>query len=235
MEIESHFAVELEGVSASRGSQSVLRSVSCGIRAGEVVAVTGPSGAGKSTLLGILCGTLSPETGSIRILGQERSKDSDAAWSKLRLECFGLVFQADELLPELTILENLTLPLRLGAKPMRTDHYRSLALQFLERLGIAELADRRVYEVSGGQLQRAAVARAVIHRPRLILADEPTENLDQVAASAALRLLIELAREQHSTVIIVTHDAGVVGACDREIRLVDGVLAQGAVEVAARA
>lgn len=224
MELESQTAIVLKDVSIRRGERSVLKLASCEIQSGEVLAVVGSSGVGKSTLLGVLCGLLRPESGEIRILDQDRSMDSDQVWSKLRLKSFGLVFQTDELLTELTILENLTLPLRLGARPERTEHYRSLANQVLARLGIADLADRRVHEVSGGQLQRAAVARAVIHRPQIILADEPTDNLDRAMATATLQLLIELAREQRSTVIIVTHDQSVAESCDRAVEVIEGAI-----------
>lgn len=167
----------------------------------------------------MLCGLLAPASGTVAALGRELTTMSDRERSALRLSSFGLVFQSDELLPELSVVENVTLPLRLGPQRRRPRDYDGLVGPVLERLGIADLADRRLDEISGGQLQRAAVARAVVHRPPVILADEPTENLDPEAAAAAMRLLIDLAREQGSSVVVVTHDPVVAAACDRQLVL----------------
>lgn len=211
----------------SRGGSRVLDGVSLDVVAGEVLAIRGDSGAGKSTLLAALCGLLVPDSGIIRVRGERFDSLPDRARSAVRLRSFGLVFQGDELLPELTLVENVTLPLRLGSRPRRTSGYREMVTPLFGRLGIAPLADRLPSQVSGGQLQRAAVARAVIHRPAVVLADEPTESLDTSSARTAMRTLITLARERGAAVVVVTHDEEVAAACDRSLAVVDGRLVTG--------
>jgi putative ABC transport system ATP-binding protein len=203
----------------SRGSVPVLEGLSFAIGASEVVAIQGRSGSGKSTLLATLCGLLTPTAGTTYVLGERFDDLSDRARSAVRLNSFGLVFQDGELLPELTLGENITLPLRLGSGAKRTSEYRSVLDPLLARLGIGELADRMPSQVSGGQLQRAAIARAVIHQPAIILADEPTEALDRAAARTAMRMLIDLALDTRAAVVVVTHDDAVAAACDRLVLL----------------
>lgn len=213
------YAVAVSHLHVERGGRPVLVDVGLHVGWGEVLAIRGPSGVGKSSLLGVLCGLIRPKAGSVRVLGYELATLNDRLRSALRLGSFGLVFQGHELLPELSVIENVTLPLRLGSRPQRTADYQRLVEPILAKLGIADLAERQLHEISGGQLQRAAVARAVVHRPPVILADEPTESLDAVAAAAAMQLLIELAREQNSSVVVVTHDSAVAAAADRELVL----------------
>jgi putative ABC transport system ATP-binding protein len=216
--------LEVDAVVVSRRSVPVLDKVNFRIGSGEVVAVRGVSGAGKSTLLATMCGLLTPEAGATYVLGERLDTRSDRARSALRLNRFGLVFQDGELLPELTLAENVTLPLRLGPRAGRTADYRSVLEPLLSSLGIDMLAGQYPAQVSGGQLQRAAIARAVIHRPAIILADEPTEALDERAARTAVGLLIDLAREAGSAVVVVTHDAAVAARCDRSVSLLEGQL-----------
>ena len=173
-------------------------------------------------MLSALCGLLRPTSGSVHLLGSRFDNQSDRARSAGRLHSFGLVFQDDELLPELTLGENVVLPLRLRGRPRRTADYRSLLEPLLGRLGIGDLANRLPSQVSGGQRQRASIARAVIHRPAIILADEPTEALDQAAAGAAMQTLIDLARDNQSAVVVVTHDDAVAAVCDRSLQLSNG-------------
>jgi putative ABC transport system ATP-binding protein len=216
--------LSVDALVVSRGSAPVLDGLSFAIRAGEVIAIQGQSGSGKSTLLATLCGLLTPAAGATYVLGERFDSLSDRARSAVRLNSFGLVFQDGELLSELTLGENITLPLRLGSGAKRTSEYRAVLDPLLVRLGIGGLADRMPSQVSGGQLQRAAIARAVIHRPAIILADEPTEALDGAAARAAMQILIDLARDTHTAVVVVTHDDAVAASCDTSVWLEGGRL-----------
>lgn len=215
----AHPAIAVTNLRIERGGQVVVDKLAFTVPHGEVLAIRGPSGSGKTTLLGALCGLVVPASGSIRVLGAEVIGLSQRARTKRRLTTFGVVFQGDELLPELTLLENVSLPLRLSRRARQTAGYRDIILPLLQRLEIEDLADRFPHEVSGGQLQRAAVARAIVHRPEIVLADEPTESLDEQAASSAIQSLITMAREQQSTVLVVTHDAAVAAACDRQLHI----------------
>jgi putative ABC transport system ATP-binding protein len=221
---QSGTVLGVDALVVSHGSVPVLDGLSFAIGAGEVIAIQGKSGSGKSTLLATLCGLLTPAGGATYVLGERFDSLSDRARSAVRLNSFGLVFQEGELLPELTLGENITLPLRLGSGAKRTAGYRSVLDPLLHRLGIGDLADRLPSQVSGGQLQRAAIARAVIHHPSIILADEPTEALDTAAAGAAMQILIDLARDTHAAVVVVTHDAAVAASCDISVLLEGGRL-----------
>lgn len=230
---ESGTVLSADAVTVSRGAVPVLDGLDFRIDRGQVVAIEGRSGTGKSTLLSTLCGLLTPTSGSTHVLGKRFDDRSDRVRSSVRLRSFGLVFQDGELLPELTLGENIGLPLRLGSGARRTCEYRSLIDPLMDRLGIGDLIDRKPSEVSGGQLQRAAIARAVIHRPAIILADEPTEALDEAAARGAVQLLIDLARDAGAAVVVVTHDRAVAARCDTRVQLADGRLREvgGGVEV----
>ena len=211
-------ALSLVDVRLSRGGATVLDGLSLTVPRGEVLAVRGPSGCGKTSLLALLSGFMVPSSGSISAFGVQISGLDERQRSRYRRTVCGVIFQTDELLPELTLLENVSLPLRLIGAPRRTSHYRGEIMGLLSELGVDALADRFPHEVSGGQLQRASIARALIHRPELVLADEPTENLDP-AAAAAVGALISLSRNRGSTVVVVTHDADVANLCDRELTL----------------
>lgn len=214
----------LDAVTVSRGSVPVLEDLNFTINSGEVVAIRGTSGAGKSTLLATMCGLLRPSAGVTQVFGNRFDNLSDRARSAVRMNSFGLVFQDGELLPELTLGENVSLPLRMGSQPMPTAHYQSVLDPLFARLGIEGLTDRMPSQVSGGQLQRAAIARAVIHRPAIILADEPTEALDEKSARSAMQILIDLARDTQVAVVVVTHDDAVAARCDRATLLDAGHL-----------
>lgn len=217
--------VEARSVTVSRAGSRVLDGLDFRLEAGEVVAIRGQSGAGKSTLLGALSGLIAVDDGEIRVQGDRLDARSDRRRSAVRLRAFGLVFQGDELVPELTLGENVTLPLRLQRQRGRTvSGYDDIARHELTRLGVGELGDRLPSQVSGGQLQRAAIARALVHRPAVVLADEPTASLDTDAARAAMRLLIEVARDRDAAVVIVTHDEAVAASCDRSLLLHHGRL-----------
>ncbi|MCL8026977.1 ABC transporter ATP-binding protein [Nocardioides bruguierae] len=215
--------VKVRDLAVSRGGVPVLGGIDLEIAAAETVAISGPSGSGKSTLLGALAGLVKPHDGEIWIAGV-RQEPSDRRWAATRLREIGIVFQSDEFLPELTLTENVCLPSMLGDRSTRVADYAEAADELLARLGVEGLGARRPSEVSVGQLQRAAVARAVLGRPSIILADEPTSALDQAAARDALGLLLGLAKEEGAAVCIVTHDPAVAALCDRRLLLQDGQL-----------
>lgn len=201
----------------------VLRDVSLTVRAGERLALTGPSGSGKTTLLNCLGGVDRPDAGEIR-LGDVRLDRLDAeALAAVRRCRLGTIFQFFHLLPTLTAAENIELPLQLNGVDAgrRSDRVREL----LSRVGVAHRADALPARLSGGEMQRVAVARALAHRPELLLADEPTGNLDSRNGAAVLRLLEELTEETGTALVLVTHDAAAAACCHREVRLRDGEVA----------
>lgn len=199
-----------------------LRALDCPeivVAAGSSLAVTGPSGCGKSTLLGVLAGLASPTAGSIVIGGTDLTALSESARTAFRQRTVGMVFQADNLLPFLTVAENVRLPLALSAD---RDEPQRRTDEVLDRLGLGSLAARLPDELSGGQRQRVAVARAVVHRPLVILADEPTGALDQENATVVVDLLLEVHLGLGATLVVVTHDPSVAGAMGRALPLRDG-------------
>ncbi|MBO4165137.1 MULTISPECIES: ABC transporter ATP-binding protein [Micromonospora] len=209
-----------EGLHRSFGETAALVDAALRIDEGEVVAVLGSSGSGKSTLLHCLAGIVRPDRGRVVFDGQDLVTMSDARRSALRREAFGFVFQFGQLVPELTCLENVALPLRLARVPRREAEQR--AGQWLERLEVTDVAGKRPGEVSGGQGQRVAVARALVTRPRVIFADEPTGALDSLNGERVMRLLTEAARDSGAAVVLVTHEARVAAYSDREIVVRDG-------------
>ncbi|MFG3498298.1 ABC transporter ATP-binding protein [Streptomyces sp. NPDC047928] len=211
------------GVDLSYGTQKAVRDAHLSVARGEVVAITGQSGSGKSSLLYCLAGVLPATRGQIRFEGRQLGKLSDDEISTLRRERFGFVFQYGELLPELTIEENTALPLRLAGQ--RKGPAFAAAAEVLDRLGVGELRKRRPAQVSGGQSQRVAVARALVHSPAVVFADEPTGSLDSANAEAVLREFLGLARSRGTAVILVTHDTAVAAQADTHYTMTDGVLA----------
>ena len=202
----------------SSGPVRALNGVSFTVDSGSSVAITGPSGGGKSTLLGVIGGLAQPTSGNVRIGDSEISELSERDRSDFRRTHIGFVYQADNLLPFLTLLENVGLQLALNGTPSGTG--RSLAV--LANLGLAGLAYRLPDHLSGGQRQRAAVARAIVHQPAIILADEPTGALDAANAVGVIDLLLGMQREIGATLIMVTHDREAAGRLDRQIHLRDG-------------
>ncbi|MFD9935244.1 ABC transporter ATP-binding protein [Streptomyces massasporeus] len=202
------------------GPTRALDGAEFSIRPGEVVAVMGPSGSGKSTLLHCLAGIVPPDSGSITYSGRELTTMSDAERSALRRSDFGFVFQFGQLVPELTCVENVALPLRLNGSS-RKDAERS-ALGWMERLEVDDLKAKRPGEVSGGQGQRVAVARALVTGPRLLFADEPTGALDSFNGERVMELLTEAARSTNAAVVLVTHETRVAAYSDREVVVRDG-------------
>lgn len=210
-------SVMVEHQTAS-GPVRALDGVSFTVDSGSSVAITGPSGGGKSTLLGVVGGLARPTSGTVRIGDSQISELAERERSDFRRSHIGFVYQADNLLPFLTLLENVGLQLSLNGESSGTG--RSLAM--LANLGLAGLAYRLPDHLSGGQRQRAAVARAIVHQPEIILADEPTGALDAANAVGVIDLLLEMQREIGATLIMVTHDRDAASRLDRQIHLHDG-------------
>ncbi|WP_217554124.1 ABC transporter ATP-binding protein [Streptomyces sp. GbtcB6] len=211
-----------QGIDLSYGSSRAVRGANIALRRGEIAAISGPSGSGKSSLLYCLADVLPVSSGEVRFEGRTLGGLSDAELSALRRDRFGFVFQYGELLPELTVEENTALPLRLAGQ--RKAQALAAAGEVLGRLGLRELRERRPSQVSGGQGQRVAVARALVHRPAVVFADEPTGSLDSVNAQAVLQEFLTLARSQGAAVVLVTHDADVAARADTRYTMGDGVL-----------
>jgi putative ABC transport system ATP-binding protein len=192
------------------------------VERGEILAVMGPSGSGKSTLLYCLAGILSPDAGEVRFDGQRLDDLREKDRSKLRRDRFGFVFQFGQLVPELTAEENVALPLLLGGMPR--GEALTAAGGWFERLGLEGMERHRTGEMSGGQSQRVALARGLVAQPDVLFADEPTGSLDSLNGELVMDLLTRTAREQGSTVILVTHEARVAAYADREVVVRDGLV-----------
>ncbi|BCJ59119.1 ABC transporter ATP-binding protein [Micromonospora endophytica] len=214
--------LQARGLVRSYGPTPALRGITMEVAEGEIVAVTGPSGCGKSTLLHCLAGILRPDAGEVAWRGHRIDTWSEAARSRLRRTEFGVLFQFGQLVAELTAAENVALPLLLAGTGRRAA--RTAALTWLDRFGVAELADVRPGEMSGGQQQRCATARALVTEPRVLFADEPTGSLDTLTGEQVLTQLVRLAREQRTTVVLITHEPRIAAYADREIVLRDGVI-----------
>ncbi|MCL7459685.1 ABC transporter ATP-binding protein [Micromonospora sp. MSM11] len=214
--------LQARGVVRAYGPTPALRGVTVDVAEGEIVAVTGPSGCGKSTLLHCLAGILRPDAGEVSWNGHRIDTWSEAARSRLRRTEFGVLLQFGQLVAELTAAENVALPLLLAGTRRR--EARTAALSWMDRLGVAELADVRPGEMSGGQQQRCAMARALVTEPRVLFADEPTGALDTLAGEQVLTQLVRLAREQKTTVVLVTHEPRIAAYADRELSLRDGMV-----------
>jgi putative ABC transport system ATP-binding protein len=212
--------LEASEVRRSFGPTPALRGASVTVTSGEILAVMGPSGSGKSTLLHCLAGILVPDAGMVHFDGRRLDTMGETERSALRRERFGFVFQSGQLVPELTAEENVALPLLLNGA--RRTVALDAARQWFTRLDLAGLERRRSGELSGGQAQRIALARALVAQPDVVFADEPTGSLDSLAGEQVMELLSGAAREQGTTVVLVTHDARVAAYSDREIIVRDG-------------
>jgi putative ABC transport system ATP-binding protein len=209
-----------DGLRKTFGSTTALDDASFSVHPGEVVAVMGPSGSGKSTLLHCLAGIVRPDAGSVTYAGREITGLSDAERSALRRSDFGFVFQFGQLVPELSCVENVALPLRLGG--VKRKEAERTAQEWLERLEVGDTARKRPGDISGGQGQRVAVARALVASPKVVFADEPTGALDTLNGERVMSLLTDTARRQNTAVVLVTHETRVAAYSDREIVVRDG-------------
>ena len=201
---------------------NALRGVDLTILSGEFVALVGPSGSGKSTLLHLIGGLVRPTAGSITVNGLELGRSSDRQLVNYRRDTLGFVFQNFNLLPIKRAWENVAVPLMLAGMPLAQRKARALTI--LDQVGLAHRAEHRPSELSGGEQQRVAIARALANRPRLLLADEPTGNLDSHTGAEILALLQSLVRNEGLTLLLVTHDLGIAGYADRLITLRDGMI-----------
>lgn len=201
-----------------------VRGVDVSIDAGEMVAIMGPSGCGKTTLLNILSGIDEPNSGDVHVNGEPLFGISDNKRTRMRAEYLGFIFQDFNLLPVLSAVENVELPLLLLGTS--ASEARKGALEALQSVGLSQRSEHLPSELSGGQQQRVAVARALVHNPAVILCDEPTGNLDSVTSSEVLELLHKLNRERNTTFLIVTHDAMIAERCTRTLQMSDGTIVE---------
>ena len=207
-------------VQDASGKLAILRDISFELGAGQTVAIVGASGSGKSTLLGILAGLDTPSAGSVRLAGQDLFALDEDQRAALRARHLGFVFQSFQLMPNLSALENVMLPLELADVP----DARARATAMLQRVGLGERLRHLPKVLSGGEQQRVALARAFVVSPQLLLADEPTGSLDHATGEAIMDLMFALNREQGTTLVLVTHDRGLAARCSRRLTIAAGVL-----------
>ena len=209
-------------VKTTDGELVILHDISFQIKQGESVAIIGASGSGKSTLLSLLAGLDLPTTGQIDLMGQNLNLLDEDGRARLRGKSIGFVFQSIQLLPHLTALENVMLPLEIAGHSQA--QARVAAVQWLEKVGLAQRANHFPKTLSGGEQQRVALARAFINQPAILFADEPTGSLDEVSGDRVIELLFELNRENSSTLVLVTHDPALAARCGRQLSLQGGRL-----------
>jgi len=205
-------------VATSEGSLTLLSGINLAIQAGESLAIVGESGSGKSTLIGLLAGLDTPSSGTVYLHGKSLTAMDEDGRAAIRNQAIGFVFQSFQLLPGLTALENVMLPLELGGNPQAT----ALARELLERVGLGQRLNHTSKQLSGGEQQRVALARAFVARPSILFADEPTGNLDSRTGAKIIDLLFELNQENHTTLVLVTHDHHLAARCRRSIELSAG-------------
>jgi putative ABC transport system ATP-binding protein len=214
--------IEARDIHKSFGQTPALRGANVTVRPGEVFAIVGPSGSGKSTLLHCLAGIFTPDQGDVLFDGQVLNAMSEADRTKLRRTAFGFVFQFGQLVPELTAADNVALPLLLNRTKRKVAY--NTADAWLDKLGVGDKGARRTGELSGGEAQRVAVARALALAPKVIFADEPTGSLDSLTGEKVMDLMTDLAREHGVTVVVVTHEARIAAYADRVATVRDGIV-----------
>ena len=212
-------------VTTADSTLTILSEVELAVKAGETLAITGASGSGKSTLLGLLAGLDQPTSGDIYLLGQHLNELDEDARARLRAGRVGFVFQSFQLLPALTALENVLLPLELAGRADANER----AAHWLDRVGLAARAGHTPNKLSGGEQQRIAIARAFATDPQILFADEPTGNLDADTGARIIELLFELNASAHTTLILVTHDDALASRCQRRLHLVAGHASEAAI------
>ena len=217
--------ISAKNIKKSYGKTEVLHGVSLDVAQGEVLAIMGPSGSGKSTLLHSLAAIIPVDSGEIMFGGRNIAKFSDNKRSILRRTAFGFVFQFSQLVPELTVIDNVALPLLLNGIS-RNKAYAE-AKKWLDEVGLKDKYDSTPGEISGGQAQRVAIARAMVVRPKILFADEPTGSLDSLNSEHVMELFIKTAKEHGTTVTMVTHEPSIAAYADREIVVRDGVIVGG--------
>ena len=224
IDLKHDLPMVLDGPSGTKRANqqiAVLNGVSFAVKRGEWIAITGPSGSGKSTLLGIVAGLESPTNGRVFIDGQDITHMREHELARLRNRAIGVVFQSFNLIPSLSAQENVEVPLYAG---WHRRHIARRASEMLDRVGLSDRRRHQPHQLSGGQQQRVAIARALVTQPNLLVADEPTGNLDSRTGAQILDLFSELRRDLNLTVIVVTHDKDIARRADRELHLVDGKL-----------
>ncbi|WP_272981400.1 ABC transporter ATP-binding protein [Porticoccus hydrocarbonoclasticus] len=209
-------------VTTSEGVLRILDDINLTVIDGEALAIIGPSGSGKSTLLGILAGLDTPSAGVVRVNGEDITAMTEEGRAAMRARYVGFVFQSFHLLPSLTALENVSLPLELRGDSSATE----IALSYLDRVGLTARLSHYPRQLSGGEQQRVALARAFASRPRILFADEPTGNLDTVTGKTINDLLFQLNREEGTTLLLVTHEATLASRCHRRVTLKGGLLVE---------
>jgi putative ABC transport system ATP-binding protein len=214
--------LQITGLTKRYRNRAVLDELQLAVSAGEYIAIVGESGSGKSTLLNLIAGLDRPDSGSVRIGGLDIAALDDTARTLVRRDKLGFVFQAFHILPHLTVAQNVALPLVLLGEPPEAREQR--AAELLAEVGLAGREASMPRELSGGELQRVAVARALVHRPALVLADEPTGNLDPETASVVLELLAREIRGRGAAGVLVTHSEAAAATADRVLRLAHGKL-----------
>ncbi|MFQ1061843.1 ABC transporter ATP-binding protein [Bordetella trematum] len=224
--MDSNKAIEVVGlgkrVADAAGELTILDTLDFTVGHGEAVAITGSSGSGKSTLLGLLAGLDVPSSGTVRLAGQDIFALDEDGRARLRARQLGFVFQSFQLLPNLTALENVMLPLELAGQPAAQTS--QAARQMLQRVGLGQRLNHYPRTLSGGEQQRVSLARAFVVQPALLLADEPTGSLDAATGQTIIELMFDMQREEGVTLVLVTHDRGLAARCDRQLVLAGGRL-----------
>jgi putative ABC transport system ATP-binding protein len=211
-------------LASAAGQVNILRGINLAVAAGESVAVVGPSGSGKSTMLMVMAGLERPSAGTVRVAGQDITGFDEDRMALFRREHIGIVFQAFHLIPTMTALENVAVPLEFAGDRQAFDHAR----RGLEAVGLGHRLTHYPGQLSGGEQQRVALARAFAAEPPLLFADEPTGNLDAATGAQIIELLFDLRARKNSTLILITHDRDLAARCDRTLRMHDGRIADGA-------